>query len=85
MVRLALAVYQGVVKEVYQVRRWEPANWQSYRFRQEELKEQEEKYKKRWQFEGEVAGEGIRKRYLGKDVSGYLTRGATNPIRYVNR
>ncbi|NCY22765.1 hypothetical protein EBX31_12525 [bacterium] len=83
-VRLAFAVYQGVVKEVYQVRRWEPADWQAYRFREEELKERKEKYKNRWQFEGQVAGEEVRKRYLGKDVSRYLTRGAMNPIRYIN-
>ena len=82
-VRLVLAIYQGVVKEVYQVRRWELADWQAYRFRRDELKGRKERDKNRWQFEGSVAKEPIRGRYLGKDVSKYLVKGAMNPIQYV--
>jgi len=82
-VRHVLALYQGVVKEVYAVEGWEPANWRAYSFRAEELKAREKQDVDRWQFEGSVANEPIRSRYLGKDVSKYLLKGAMNPIQYV--
>jgi hypothetical protein len=86
-VKYVLAVYQGVVKEVYQTISWEPANWKSYKYRLEELKERmsgSERYRGRWQFNGKMAEEPIRSRYLGKDVSKYLVKGGQNPIQYVN-
>lgn len=83
-VRHVLALYQGVVKEVYEVKRWEPADWRSYRFRKKELKAREKQCTGRWQFEGSVVKEPIRSRYLAKDVSKYLVKGAMNPIQYVN-
>ena len=82
-VRYVLALYQGVVKEVYAVAGWEPANWRAYRFRVEELKAREKQDVGRWQFKGSAAKEPIRSRYLGKDVSKYLVKGAMNPIQYV--
>jgi hypothetical protein len=85
LVRHVLALYEGVVKEVYEVKRWEPANWKAYRFRAEELKAREKRDAGRWQFEGLVAHEPIRGKYLGKDVSKYLAKGGQNPIQYVNR
>lgn len=84
LVRHVLALYEGVVKEVYEVKRWDPANWRAYRFRAEELKAREKQYAGRWQFEGAVAQEPFRERYLGKNVSKYLTKGGLNPIQYVN-
>lgn len=87
MVKYVLAVYQGVVKEVYQIISWEPANCKSYKYRLEELKERmsgSERYRGRWQFNGKMAEEPIRSRYLGKDVSKYLVKGGQNPIQYVN-
>lgn len=84
LVRHVMALYQGVVKEVYEVKRWEPANWMAYRFRVEELKAREKQYAGRWQFEGSVAREPIRGKYLGKNVSKYLAKGGQNPIQYVN-
>ena len=83
-VRYVLALYQGVVKEVYAVAGWEPANWRAYRFRAEELEPRERQDTDRWQFDGFVAKEPIRSRYLGKDVSKYLAKGGQNPIQYVN-
>jgi len=82
-VRHVLALYQGVVKEVYAVEGWEPANWRVYRFRADELKAREKQDVGRWQFGGSVAKEPIRGRDLGKDVSKYLVKGAMNPIQYV--
>ena len=82
-VRHVLALYQGVVKEVYAVEGWEPANWRAYSFRAEKLKAREKQDVGRWQFKGSAAKEPIRSRYLGKDVSKYLVKGAMNPIQYV--
>lgn len=82
-VRYVLALYQGVVKEVYAVAGWEPANWRAYSFRAEELEPRERQDTDRWQFDGFVAKEPIRSRYLGKDVSKYLAKGGQNPIQYV--
>ena len=82
-VRHVLALYQGVVKEVYAVEGWEPANWRAYSYRAEELRAREKQDVGRWQFKGSVAEEPIRSRYLGKDVSKYLLKGAMNPIQYV--
>ena len=82
-VRYVLALYQAVVKEVYAVEGWEPANWRAYSFRAEELKAREMQDLGRWQFKGSVAKEPIRSRYLGKDVSKHLLKGAMNPIQYV--
>lgn len=84
LVRHVLALYEGVVKEVYEVKRWEPANWRVYRFRAEELKAREKQDAGRWQFEGLVAQEPIRGKYLGKDFSKYLAKGCQNPIQYVD-
>lgn len=38
----------------------------------------------RWEFVGQKADEAIRTKYIGKSVEHYLSRGAQNPIKYVN-
>lgn len=38
----------------------------------------------RWGFNGEVADETIRSKLLYKSIAGFSTRGAANPIRYIN-
>jgi hypothetical protein len=78
--KYAMAVYQGVVREVYRVDAWYPAGTTSYhtrRFTDDELQG-------RWEFVGEVAEEPLRAKYVGKSVASYFSRGAVNPIMYVN-
>jgi hypothetical protein len=75
-VELALAVYQGVVREVYRVRAWHPAGTLAYRTRPDIDGRRESG---RWEFEGEVATD-VRERYVGRSVG----KGGQNPIRYVN-
>lgn len=72
---LALAVYQGIVREVYQIERWLPAGTLAYRTRDAAAY----RGSGRWEFEGRVAHD-VRDRYVGRSVG----RGGQNPIRYLN-
>jgi hypothetical protein len=74
-VELALAVYQGVVREVYRIRAWHPAGTLEYRTRDAAPY----RGSRRWEFEGEVAND-IRARY----IDGSVGKGWQNPIRYIN-
>ena len=65
----ALAVYQGIVRAVYRIERWE--------------QEPPTNRKRRWAFDG-VRDIGIEERYLWTDVTRYLPLGARNPVKYVN-
>lgn len=38
----------------------------------------------RWEFVGQKADEIVRSKYIRKSVEHYLSRGAQNPIKYVN-
>lgn len=83
--RYAFAVYQGVVKEVYEIERWMPATEATRRFWMERENLQGEDFGEthdgRSEFVGEVAPEEIRKKYVGKKLPG---RPSQNPIRYFN-
>jgi hypothetical protein len=70
-----MAVYQGIVREVYRIRQWLPAGTLPYRTRDAHG------FKKsgRWEFDGVVAN-GIRDRYVGRSVG----MSGQNPIRYRN-
>lgn len=72
---LALAVYQGVVREVYRIRAWHPAATQEYATRDAESN----RGSGRWEFEGDIAVD-VRDEYVGRSVG----KGGQNPIRYVN-
>lgn len=75
-VDIAMAVYQGIVREVYKVEQWHPAGTIEYQTRNS-LELQTDK---RWEFEGEKSGEDIRSQYVGFNVG----KSGQNPIRYVN-
>jgi hypothetical protein len=72
--KFACAVFQGVVCEVYEIGHWRKASprtgdaWKG----------------SRWEFVGKIADESVRSKYLGRSVKSYFTRGARNPIKYVN-
>ena len=74
----AMAVYQGVVREVYRIHQWFPAGTLEYKTR-DSSEFTSPKNSKRWEFSGEVADE-IRDMYVGYSVG----LGGQNPIRYVN-
>lgn len=71
----AMAVYQGVVREVYRIGRWYPAGTLDYETRDASGFRDSG----RWEFSGDVAYE-IRDEYVGFSVG----KGGQNPIRYVD-
>jgi len=76
-VEFALAVYDGVVQEVYRVEAWLPAG--STVSTRRETPDPD-----RWEFVGQIAAEPIRKSYRLRSVRHYWGHGAQNPVRYVN-
>lgn len=78
-VRYALAVYQGVVQEVYEILHWDRAWTSAYQTRTFEDKT----VAGRWEFVGRVAPDAVRDRYRGKSVRQHFSRGSQNPISYV--
>lgn len=78
--RYALAVFEGVVQEVFELDYWQPALSTPYATR----KLEKDQARGRWEFVGRVAAAVVRERYLHKSVAHYFKRGAQNPIVYVN-
>ena len=79
-VEYAFAVYQSVVKEVYKINKWHKAGTLKYEIIDHTNVNE---YNKRWEFEGKIADEEIRKKYIGKSVKQHIPQGAQNPIKYV--
>ena len=75
-----LAVYDGMVLEVYEVADWFSA-LSTYMDRQG--KSDPDSLKGRYEFVGKIADEDIRKRYAYKSVKGFFKYGEANPIKYV--
>jgi hypothetical protein len=72
----AMAVYQGIVRQVYRIIEWHPAGTLEYQTRDISP------YRSggRWEFEGEVVDDEIREQYVGFSVG----KGGQNPIKYQN-
>jgi uncharacterized protein len=71
----AMAVHEGVVRAIYRIDDW-------FRTPEEEIAKGRGG-PRRWGFSGGLARD-LEDRYLGKDVTAYLPRGAQVPLRYVN-
>lgn len=80
MARYALAIFHGVVLEVYSIEEWHRAGTTQYATRVIDVS----RYGNRWEFTGEPALEEIRSRYVGKSVAAYFKRGNASPVMYVN-
>lgn len=74
----AFAVYQGIVKEVYRIKSWHPQGTLKYQTRKDFTSTG------RWEFDGELAPQDIRDKYVDESVSEFFPRNAQNPIKYVN-
>ncbi|MCA9952830.1 MAG: hypothetical protein KDE48_24440 [Anaerolineales bacterium] len=68
----AFAIYNGIVRQAYQIQRWFPVIARS----------PGQKTRNRWRFEGIVAED--LQHYVGGSVENYITQGAQNPIKYIN-
>lgn len=83
--RYAFAVYQGEIKEVYEVERWVPATEATRRYWRERENLQGDDFRHthdgRSEFSGKLAPDAIRKKYVGKRMP---VRHSQNPIRYFN-
>jgi len=71
----AIAVYQGIVREVYRIDQWYPSGTLEYQTRDSS----DFGNRGRWEFSGRIA-DGIRDEYVGFSVG----KGGQNPIRYMN-
>jgi hypothetical protein len=78
-VLLAFAVFEGVVREVYDIAGWLKAG-STFTSRDP----QGVRRRDRWEFVGRVASEKVRRRYVGRYVGHLFKRGAQNPVSYVN-
>lgn len=76
---LALAVFEGVVKEVYHIQAWLPAG-STFRTDYPAGLPSEG----RLEFVGRRAEDHIRSKYLNRSVASYFPAKSQNPIRYVN-
>jgi uncharacterized protein len=80
----AFSVYKAIVKEVFKIHQWYPACTLEYKTRVIGAIKKVD-ISKRWEFEGIVASDEIRSKYIGKSVKHYLPSfGGANPIIYVN-
>lgn len=85
--KYALAVYQGQVKEVYEIKDWYPAYSTFYndeKRREPDSSDPKSKdYEKRYEFVGKIAVESIQEKYKGKVIpDGILPRRSQYPIIY---
>lgn len=78
--RYALAVFEGVVREVYEIGHWSPGGSTPYVTRNRASVVAPE----RWEFTGTVAPHEVRDRYRLHSVELYLARASQYPIAYVN-
>ena len=75
----ALAVFRGIVREVYKIDAWHPAGTTAYEFR----KVAPDECARRWEFAGTIAPEEIRTEFLLGNVSDHFSAGSQNPVTYV--
>lgn len=81
----ALAVYSGVVQEVYRIAQWFPAGSTFYSTRSEEIDGRSlGADSDRFEFVGSIAESDVRKRYRFRKVTKYLSRNSQSPVLYVN-
>ncbi len=73
----AFTVYQGVVKEVYEINTWHAAGTTNYA----NGRHIDPTLKNRFEFTGKIAVNNIRDKYLGKTLP---EKHGQNPIKYYN-
>jgi uncharacterized protein len=79
--KYVFAVYEGVVREVYEPEKWMPALTSKYPSRTDLVPEDA---RGRIEFVGKVAPESIRQKYLLGDVTTYTKASLQSPCLYIN-
>jgi hypothetical protein len=79
--KYVFSVYEGVVREVYEVAKWQPAQISGYTTRTDLIPEDG---KGRIEFVGKLAPEAIRQKYLLGDVTAYTKVSLQAPGLYIN-
>ena len=80
LAKYALAVFEGVVREVYEIAGWHEGGSTPCKSGIHKKPRTE----RRWEFTGQKAEDSVRSRYVGRSVAGYFTQGQQNPVKYVN-
>lgn len=74
----AMAVFAGIVREVYEIERWHPAGSTPYKTRdQAELTKRSHR---RWEFDGHLAPSIVRDKFRGCFVGHLLPHGLQSPV-----
>ena len=79
--KYALAIFEGVVKEVYEPAFWQDAQVAGYETRKDLTPEDG---KGRIEFIGKVAPETVRSKYIDRSVAHAFAFGSQNPCKYIN-
>lgn len=78
--KFAFAVFQGVIREVFEIHQWYPSGTLEYNTQDSSnFKEMS-----RWEFEGKIANDDTRNKYIKKSIKNYIKQGSQNPIKYIN-
>ena len=87
-IEYVFSVYDGIILEVYRVLKWFPALTLTYETRSiqaiKTVKGEKINMDGRWEFNGKIADEKIRSKYIGKSVKHLFPQGASNPVKYIN-
>lgn len=84
-----MAIYRGIVREVYEIAAWLPAGSTMTGLGTVHNKVEIElpptpTSSNRFEFVGRIAEDSLRKCYLGKSVRNYFPASSQNPIRYAS-
>jgi len=84
--KYGIAVYKGVVQEVYEIEKWHKAGTTESSRKPSDRPDlnSTKSLEGRYEFTGKLASEEIRKKYNQKSVKHYFAKGNANPINYVN-
>ena len=84
--KYALAVFEGIIQEVYEIHHWYKAGTTfGLRLEKEQAESDEtEQWEGRYEFIGNLAPPEIRNKYKFMSVEHYFQRGNANPIMYQN-
>jgi hypothetical protein len=81
-----IAVFKGVIVEVYEISNWIPAPALPLdpNYSAKSKINLKEGLSGRYEFEGKLASKEIRDKYINQPIHHYFKKGNSNPIKYMN-